>query len=90
MKPPKYESPAKFARAERQYAYENRMAFMSKLANRYGWKCLCCGYTGYLTLDHITPISKGGETVMSNLQILCFRCNEAKADAIIDYRPKTR
>jgi 5-methylcytosine-specific restriction endonuclease McrA len=76
----------KHTRAERQYAYENRMAFMSKLARRYGWVCLCCGWRDNLTLDHVVPISKGGDTVMSNLQILCYRCNKAKGDLTIDYR----
>lgn len=78
----------KHTRAERQYAYENRMAFMSKLARRYGWKCMQCGYTKNLTLDHIKPISKGGETVIENLQILCYKHNREKGDKVIDYRPK--
>ena len=77
-----------YQRAEREYAYENRMAFMSKLARRYGWKCLRCGYTEHLTLDHIVPICKGGETVMSNVQILCYSCNRLKGHQVIDYRPK--
>lgn len=76
----------KHARSERQYALENRMAFMSKLARRYGWVCLCCGHTKHLTLDHVKPISLGGETVMSNLQILCYYCNHAKGQKFIDYR----
>jgi len=88
MRPPKLEPIDKFKRAERQYAYENRLAFMSKLARRYGWKCMKCGYTEHLTLDHIRPISLGGETILDNLQILCYRHNREKGDRIIDYRPK--
>ena len=30
-------------------------------------------------LDHITPLSRGGQTVRENLRRLCRRCNQAKA-----------
>lgn len=33
-----------------------------------------------MTMDHITPKSKGGKTEESNLQLLCSRCNEVKKD----------
>jgi hypothetical protein len=32
-----------------------------------------------MTVDHITPISKGGATTLSNLWLACYRCNEFKA-----------
>lgn len=84
--PPKTIPYEQFVRNERQYAFENRMAFMSQLATRYGWKCMCCGCTRNLTLDHIRPIAMGGETVLENLQILCYRCNREKGCQVIDYR----
>ena len=28
-----------------------------------------------LHIDHITPVSKGGKTIRSNLQVLCSKCN---------------
>lgn len=31
------------------------------------------------TLDHIVPLSKGGEHVSENLQCACWRCNHHKA-----------
>ncbi len=76
----------KLKRSERKFAVENRMAFLSQLATRYGWRCMRCGGDRCLTLDHIKPVSLGGETVLSNLQILCYRCNREKGSQIIDYR----
>lgn len=35
-----------------------------------------------LHIDHIIPISKGGKTVPSNLQVLCSKCNGNKSNKI--------
>lgn len=34
-----------------------------------------------LTHDHITPVSKGGETLFENVCLACSPCNEHKSDA---------
>lgn len=36
-----------------------------------------------LEIDHIIPVSKGGETIEENLQTLCWKCNRAKSNKII-------
>lgn len=54
------------------------------------FKCCKCGKspatdpTVILHIDHIYPWSKGGETVMENLQTLCSECNLGKSDLLID------
>ncbi len=35
-----------------------------------------------LHIDHIIPVSKGGKTVLSNLQVLCSKCNGSKSNII--------
>jgi 5-methylcytosine-specific restriction endonuclease McrA len=49
-------------------------------------KCLKCGTTNKLTIDHIVPVSRGGSNDEENLQILCEDCNSRKGDHILDYR----
>ena len=51
---------------------------------RDNFSCQICGITAKdgakLQVDHIIPASKGGKTVMSNLQTLCERCNIGKSN----------
>jgi 5-methylcytosine-specific restriction endonuclease McrA len=48
------------------------------ILERDGHKCQACGATNCLEIDHIIPRSKGGETIASNLQVLCADCNRGK------------
>lgn len=47
---------------------------------RDGCKCLICGSTDNLTLDHIIPISRGGSNEKENLQTFCSKCNNDKGN----------
>lgn len=55
---------------------------------RDNYSCQICGATAKdgakLQVDHIIPISKGGKTVMSNLQTLCEQCNIGKSNKTDD------
>jgi 5-methylcytosine-specific restriction endonuclease McrA len=52
---------------------------------RDGNKCRLCGVVcndglHKIHFDHIIPWSKGGETVLENLQVLCSDCNLSKGN----------
>lgn len=38
------------------------------------------GVERMMTVDHIVPASKGGSNSVSNLQPMCFNCNQAKGN----------
>ena len=52
----------------------------NKVFARDGYKCLKCGSTEDLQLDHIIPFSEGGTTEEENLQTLCKLCNLKKGN----------
>lgn len=43
---------------------------------RDGGKCVICGSTFNLQIDHIIALSLGGTTTLDNLRLLCFNCNQ--------------
>lgn len=57
-----------------------------KVLARDNFKCCACGASPakdpsvVLHVDHIVPWSKGGETVIENLQTLCSKCNLGKSN----------
>ncbi len=48
---------------------------------RDGGKCQCCGSSLSLEYDHIIPFSCGGQSVVSNIQLLCQKCNRSKSNS---------
>lgn len=70
-----------------QLPKEERMQFKNLLIVKYGAICSRkyrhgCGRRfgeEELSVDHIIPISMGGEVCnIDNMQLLCFRCHERK------------
>jgi hypothetical protein len=57
-----------------------------KVLQRDRFTCCGCGRSPATTLglelhvDHVNPWSKGGETVIENLQTLCVACNQGKTN----------
>lgn len=48
---------------------------------RDGGRCNCCGSSLNLEYDHIIPFSCGGQSVVSNIQLLCQKCNRSKSNS---------
>lgn len=44
------------------------------------YKCVYCGSTEDLTIDHKIPVSKGGKNKKDNMVTACSDCNGQKAD----------
>lgn len=59
-----------------------------RILARDGYQCLKCGTNNDLCMDHIVPISRGGETDDDNLQTLCRTCNLQKGTATEDCRQR--
>lgn len=65
----------------------------SEIFERDGWRCQLCGdpvlpfikglHPRQASIDHIVPVSKGGEHVAANLQLAQLGCNSAKRDRMV-------
>lgn len=62
----------------RYIAAEMREAVLA----RDGRRCVECGSRSALEIDHKIPVSRGGESTMDNLQVLCRSCNRRKRAAV--------
>jgi 5-methylcytosine-specific restriction endonuclease McrA len=52
---------------------------------RDGWRCVYCGDGhGRLTLDHVVPRSRGGQSVWENVVTACAPCNHRKGDRTLE------
>lgn len=51
-----------------------------KVFNRDKYRCVECGRSEDLTIDHVIPKSKGGTDELGNLQTMCKACNLRKGN----------
>jgi len=51
---------------------------------RDGWTCQYCGARTTLTVDHVSPRSKGGPSTWENIVASCAPCNRRKGDSLPD------
>jgi len=64
--------------------------FREYIKSRDRFTCLICSISIndeahlLLEVDHIHPVSKGGLSIESNLQTLCWKCNRTKSNKIAD------
>lgn len=95
---PEFKEAQKAARKKRkaiQRGAKVGQAFSYKqVFDRNGWRCQLCGKVtpehkrGTIShnapeVDHIIPLSKGGEHSINNVQTLCRACNGWKSDKMI-------
>ncbi|MBI2893936.1 MAG: DEAD/DEAH box helicase family protein [Deltaproteobacteria bacterium] len=59
-----------------------------QVKGRDGDRCLACGTTRKLQVDHVVPVSVGGPNEPENLQTLCGQCNRAKGKRRIGFRTR--
>jgi 5-methylcytosine-specific restriction endonuclease McrA len=50
---------------------------------RDDWRCQYCGSSGRLTLDHVVPRSRGGDSVWENVVTSCAPCNLRKGNRLL-------
>jgi 5-methylcytosine-specific restriction endonuclease McrA len=62
----------------------DRVAFNKKnIMRRDGYSCQYCSRRGErLTVDHVTPRSRGGDTTWTNVVAACLRCNLKKGNRL--------
>ena len=67
----------------KNYSDEERKIIYNKSGGRYE---LCGMRLSFMdmTLDHIIPLSMGGEDSMENLQTACYACNQFKSNILPD------
>lgn len=64
-----------------------RQRWYAALVETYGERCLHCGTSDGLVVDHVCPVAKGGHSALDNVQLLCAACNTAKGKLMFDCRP---
>lgn len=73
---------------KRQQPRDPSLRLRFQVLNRDHFKCVACGASPALVagvelqIDHVVPWSKGGYTVLENLQTLCGPCNLGKSNTL--------
>ena len=86
-----------FEMTEYQYNCDDQRKLMNselkhRIIVRDGMVCQECGkrcLQNEIEIDHIKPVSKGGKTVESNLQVLCRSCNRSKSNKWVEPQEET-
>lgn len=83
-------------RARLKDARGTELVFRRKVFERDDWLCRLClkpvnreaevPHPLAATLDHVVPLSLGGEHVYSNIQCAHFLCNSVKSDNVVQLR----
>ena len=72
--------PERLGISDETSAIEPSRKLRNEILKLYERKCFACGSAEGLEIDHIQPKSRGGKAAFANLQPLCRKCNNAKAN----------
>ena len=68
---------------KRRAKYSEFLVTEKDIRKIYSSQCVACGTYERITLDHIVPLSRGGNHSLGNLQPLCFSCNSSKGNKLM-------
>lgn len=54
----------------------------ARILERDNYTCQECGSQEHLCIDHVLPVSRGGDSSDENLQVLCLSCNTKKGNKL--------
>lgn len=88
-----HKATARMLRKARERAAKVEPVNPYRVLERDGWMCQMCGIAtpqekrgtyepDAPELDHIVPLSKGGDHSYANTQCACRKCNAAKSDVV--------
>ena len=66
---------ARYKRIKNQSKMKEFEGWRAAVKNFYNNKCALCNSIKGLQIDHIIPLSLGGDHAMYNMQVLCKSCN---------------
>ena len=76
------EIPAPMGFANEIAATNVTRAQRARIFERDGYVCQRCPSKEHLCIDHIIPVSRGGNSLDDNLQVLCLSCNTKKGNKV--------
>ena len=71
---------------KREISRDVPLGLRLKILSRDNFRCIFCGkspatdFGTKLHIDHVVPFSKGGKSILENLQTLCEECNLGKSN----------
>jgi 5-methylcytosine-specific restriction endonuclease McrA len=77
----------RMAKRKRWHGWLRKLARrrVAEIVLRDGYACRYCGTTtGYLDVDHVQPLSRGGTSDLENLALACQPCNRLKRSNTLD------
>ena len=85
-----FQRPLKNERQMRRYRVQQEKTFVilpKEIEKLYSSPCCNCGSNENQSVDHIIPLSRGGNHSIGNLMTLCRSCNSSKhARTLIEWR----